>query len=65
MSPSPETDAPQEREDGFTLIEVMVAMGIFMVVSAAVLPLVIAGFRTDIGCRQNHLMDRPGHPFTA
>ncbi|GAB3781022.1 type II secretion system protein [Nocardioides ungokensis] len=52
MSRFPETDAPKgRRDDGFTLIEVMVAMGIFLVVSAAILPLVVAGFRTAATAR--------------
>lgn len=49
MSRSP--DARSRDDGGFTLIEVMVALGLFLVVTTAVLPQVIAGLRATATAR--------------
>ncbi len=45
------TFAVAPRADGFTLIEVMVALGIFLVVTAAVVPQIVVGLRASAAAR--------------
>ena len=45
MSPCPDKNARGSRADGFTLIEVIVAMTIFMVVAAAAAPVLVGSLR--------------------
>ncbi len=51
MSPSPERQRGRAADAGFTLVEVVVALGIFLVVTAVILPQMIVGLRASASAR--------------